>query len=414
MPRIKIALLGFGTVGNGVYQTIQTYQQRLQSLLGKEVEIAGVLIKDENKDRNIGKSTIVSSDIDQILAIPGLEVVIEAIVGVEPGYTYLSKAIENGLHVITANKQLLAHHGTELRKKALEYNVQLEYEATVAGGVPVVGTLRHLLQVNRVVKVDAILNGTSNFILSDIRENHSSFTDSLRDAQREGYAEADPSNDIDGWDAFYKLMIVNDLLLNQQPTWDQVVHSGIRDIELADIMLAESAGFRIKHVASFENNDGDVKAAVEPIVVTQDHPLYTVEGVENAIVLTGDLVGELKLQGPGAGALPTASALVEDFISIYHKNDLVQRSEQVNFVPATGSTEQQDWLIIGAANSNSYDFLTIHDKWSLATTGDNVEGYHVSGKESAIRRLLKEVPELKGFRIEGYQKNSTKLQTTTV
>lgn len=397
MNSIKVALLGFGTVGEGVYEIVEKEQERLSTLLGKKVEVAGVLIQDVKKERNIHQDIIITSDIDEILNITGLNVVIEAIVGVEPGYTYLSKAMEKGLHVITANKELLAYKGSELRELAQKNGVRLEYEAAVAGGIPIISTIKHLLRVNTVFKVEGILNGTSNYILSDIRQNHTSFSHSLQAAQKKGYAEADPTNDIDGWDAFYKLMVVSDLLFGKQPKWDQVIRKGIREIDYKHILVAESAGFRIKHVASLVNNNGRVKASVEPVLIPSSHALYEVEGVDNAVNLAGNLVGDLKLQGPGAGAMPTASAIIEDLVNIYCVNDQNQVNNTVSFTSVNDKV-QQEWLVIGEINHDKN--LVAYDKWDVIHSDERLNCLRVGGLETDIRSFLDQHPGIVGIKID--------------
>ncbi|MDL4839298.1 homoserine dehydrogenase [Aquibacillus rhizosphaerae] len=396
MGNIKVALLGFGTVGEGVYQVIQTHQQRLESLLGKKVEVVGILVQDDSKQRAIDKGILLSSDIDQIINIPELEVVVEAIVGVEPGYSYVTKILKKGIHVITANKELLAHKGAELRKIANEYNARLEYEAAVAGGIPVISTLKHLLRLNSVVKIEAILNGTSNYILTDIREKQSSFHEALLLAQQNGYAEADPSNDIDGWDAFYKLMIISDLLFGSQPDWKDIPHKGIRHVEAAHIEAAKSIGYRIKHVATLENINGLIYASIEPILVSKEHALYSVEGVNNSIIITGDVVGELSLQGPGAGSFPTASAIIEDLVNIYKLNDEKLVTDDVSFA-SKNINQQQEWLMIGPLEPMTN--IEIVSEWLVPIGLQSIQCSQVRGSYQEVKEIVDRSQDITGFRI---------------
>ena len=188
MSVLKVAILGFGTVGEGVYQTIESHQEELTAIIGSKVEVAAVLVRNKQKDRKISENILVTDDFDEIIQLPSLDVVIEAIVGNEPSFTYLKKAIQRGCHIITANKQMFAHYGKELMNLADEYHVSVGFEATVAGGVPIIQTLRHLLKVNRVQSVQGILNGTSNFILTEMREKQQSFAGALKLAQQKGFA----------------------------------------------------------------------------------------------------------------------------------------------------------------------------------------------------------------------------------
>ncbi|RPF53421.1 homoserine dehydrogenase [Aquisalibacillus elongatus] len=314
MDSVKVAILGFGTVGSGIYEIISEQQERLEKVLGRPVEVAAVLVKDCSKERTIPSDVLVTDDFDDILRLSDLDAVFEAIVGVEPGYTYLSKAIDAGLHVVTANKELFAYRGLELKQRAEERGVNVRFEATVAGGVPIIGALCNLLRMNQIVKIEAILNGTSNYILTKMREEQVSFDQALSEAQRLGYAEADPTNDIEGFDALFKVVILAELLSGQKVDWDEVYRKGISHITAYD--LAQANG-RIKHIGRLVIDGDGIHADVRPISLTESHKLYPIEGVDNAIVVTGDLVGELVFQGPGAGKLPTASVMVEDFVDLF-------------------------------------------------------------------------------------------------
>lgn len=195
----KIAILGFGTVGQGVYEGIKANEKKLEQLIGEPIQICAVLVKDITKKRAIEPEVLVTSDIEDIIKIPDLEIVFEAIVGAEPCFTYLKRLIEKGCHVITANKVMFAHHGIELVNLAQEKGVTIRYEATVAGGVPIISTLCSILKTNRILQLEGILNGTSNFILTEMRKHGHTFKEALNLAQKLGYAEEDPSNDVDGY-----------------------------------------------------------------------------------------------------------------------------------------------------------------------------------------------------------------------
>lgn len=317
MSAINVALLGFGTVGQGVYEAIDTHQERLKEVLGKEVKIRAILIKDPSKQREIDPAIRVTTDYKDILDIPDLHVLFEAIVGEEPTYTYVTQAIEKGIHVITANKAMFAKYGPELLKKASNHGVSLGFEATTAGGVPVIGTIRQLLRVNEIRSIQGILNGTSNFILSQMRKKGLSFETALKQAQEKGYAESDPTSDIEGYDAFYKLLILSQTAFGRQPDWKDIRRKGITHLTAGWLQAAESFRLRFKHVGSLERDGFNrINGGVEPILVHDTHPFYEVEDVENAISLKGSLVGRITLLGPGAGKFPTGSAMVEDFLSL--------------------------------------------------------------------------------------------------
>ncbi|MEH7123040.1 MULTISPECIES: homoserine dehydrogenase [unclassified Bacillus (in: firmicutes)] len=316
MSAIHIALLGYGTVGKGVYQTVQSHQKKLQALFGKEVKIVGILVKNVYKHKKPDEDVLLTDDFEKIITLEQLDVVIDAIVGKDPCFSYLQQAIKRGCHVITANKEMFAHHGGQLKQLASENGVSLGFEATVAGGIPVIQTLKHLLNVNNIEKVQGILNGTSNFILTKMREENLPFVSALKLAQEKGYAEADPTNDVDGYDAFYKAVILSELAFGEAPNWDESIREGIRGITPEQIEIFSSLGFRFKHVASIERTASGILCTVKPVLVNEQHPFYHVEGVQNAVSIDGDIVGNISLQGPGAGMLPTASAIIEDLAHI--------------------------------------------------------------------------------------------------
>jgi homoserine dehydrogenase len=323
MKPISVVLLGLGTVGQGVYESLFSHQQKLQEVLGAPVEIAGILVKNKAKQRDVSRSILVTTDIDELLALPQIDVVFEAIVGIEPAYTYIRKFLTKGCHIITANKELLAHKGSELTKYAQEQRRYLTFEAAVAGGIPLLRTLIQLLQVNGIVKIEASLNGTSNYILSKMRKEQAKFQDVLVEAQALGYAEADPSNDILGTDSFYKLMVLSDLIYHQQPKWNDVEKTGITNVTVPHIQLGEKLGLRLKLLASLTSSHDGIHAEVKPVFVSSDHSLYHVEGVDNGIAIHTDLVGTIHLQGPGAGAKATASAMIEDLVYIRQIKDTI-------------------------------------------------------------------------------------------
>lgn len=321
MKPIQVALIGLGTVGCGVYQTLHIHKQRLENLLGAPIELATVIIENPEKHQKIAAKAPISSDISDVLYNPEIDVVFEAINGKEPAFTYLKQCIQAGKHVVTANKEMFAAHGKELKDLAEINDVQIGYDATTAGGIPIIQTVQQLFQANQIQQVQAILNGTSNYILTEMRDNKLPFSTALEQAQKQGYAEADPTNDIEGFDAFYKLMILSELIFGMQPDSENMKHSGIAGVTGEAIEEAQQNGSRIKHIASIKyDKSGNLIASVEPIAVAKEHPLYAVEGVNNAIHLKADIVGDITLTGPGAGAFPTASAMIEDFCTILSKH----------------------------------------------------------------------------------------------
>lgn len=316
MTVIRVAILGFGTVGEGVYRTIHSHADELKTALGKKVEVAAVLVKNKQLERNITEDILITDNMEEILQLPKLDVVVEAIVGREPAFTFLKKAIEKGIHIVTANKEMLAHHGRELQKLAEENSVSIGFEATVAGGIPIIQTIRQLLKINRVQKVQGILNGTSNFILTEMREKQQSFEEALLLAKEKGFAEADPTNDVEGFDAFYKTMILSRIAFGAEPNWKDVEVEGITSITSNLMEASVKDGLRYKHIAQISKEGSEIKAVIKPVLVNQSHPFYYVEGVQNAVNVSTDIVGDITLQGPGAGMFPTASAVIEDLVYI--------------------------------------------------------------------------------------------------
>lgn len=331
METVKVVLLGFGTVGSGVYDSIlHTHQEKLEKVIGKKVEIVGILVKTE-KERQIPKNIIVTTKIDEILALPKIDYVFEAIVGIEPAYSYIQLFLDRGCHVISANKELLANRGEELSEYALNKGKFLTFEAAVAGGIPLLRTIIQLLQVNGILVLEGILNGTSNYILSKMRNEKLSFGECLQEAQQLGYAEANPESDISGRDAFYKQMILSSLIYHEQPDWEKVERIGIEQVALEDLALGEGHGLRLKLLASLKREDEGIKATVKPTFVSSEHPLYNVEGVDNGIVIKTDLVGTLMLQGPGAGSKATASAMIEDLVQIEQQKQPLQKVHRYSY-----------------------------------------------------------------------------------
>ncbi|WP_099159309.1 homoserine dehydrogenase [Virgibacillus ndiopensis] len=329
MKKLSVAILGFGTVGQGVRDVIYHHQERLKNIVGVPVEISTILIKNPEIHQNNSDHIRFTTDFKTILSDPTIDIVFEAIVGKEPAFSYLKQCIEANKHVITANKEMFQEHGQKLKKLAAEYNVGIGFDATTAGGIPIIQTIQQLLHVNKITKVQAILNGTSNYVLTKMREKGSTFDDALQKAQSLGYAEADPTNDIEGYDAFYKLKILSELLFDEQPVWENVKRIGISRVSKQTIEKEAASGKRIKHIAEIALFDGTIAASIEPRAIPTNHPLYAIEGVNNAIYMETDILGNLTLTGPGAGAYPTASAMVEDLCHIMKQPYEIRNKDSV-------------------------------------------------------------------------------------
>lgn len=340
---INIALLGFGTVGKGVYEIIQQHQERLQFFLKQPVKVVAVLVHNPSKHRSIENEVLLTDRFEEILQLPELDIVIDAIVG-KASYPYLKQSIERGCHVVTANKEMFASFGSELLLLADEYDTSIGFEAAVAGGIPIIQTIRKLLNINKVTKVEGIINGTSNFILTFMREKGESFAGTLKMAQEKGYAEADPTNDIEGFDAYYKALILSQVVFGRTPQEEHVVRKGITFITEKEIKAAESLGLKFKHIAKLENCSNGIQCRVRPVLVSSDHPFYGVEGVQNAVSIDADIVGNISLTGPGAGKFPTASAIIEDLLHLYQEE--IPFYHDSDTVCAEVEQRMGKWLII--------------------------------------------------------------------
>jgi homoserine dehydrogenase len=302
-------------------------KEEIKRKTGREIDIVSILVRDTSKERLATPGIEITDDIQEILLNPDIDFIFEAIVGEEPAYTYLSDAIEKGFHIITANKTMFAKHGPALLKHAKFRGVHFGYEATTAGGVPIIRTVANLLPTDRVRRIRGILNGTSNFILTRMREEGIPFKAALHEAQALGYAEADPTDDISGNDAFRKLMILSALAFDNQPNWQDVPVVGINKVSTQDVADASKGKLRYRHIADISIDEKSVlHASVGPVLIGSNHPLYNVDGVDNAIIVETDYLGELTLIGPGAGMFPTASAMVGDFLQMTGKRKKVLMS----------------------------------------------------------------------------------------
>jgi homoserine dehydrogenase len=283
---------------------------------GQPMEIVRIGVRDLNKPRDIDP-TLFTSDLMAIANDPDIDVVVELIGGTNPAFEVVETALRNGKHVVTANKEMMAKHGSHLVHLAKEKRLDMHYEAAVGGGIPLVQPLKHQLAGNDVLRLMGILNGTTNYILTSMQEDNAEFADALREAQEKGYAEADPTADVDGFDPAYKIAILASIAFGKQVPVDQIYREGIRKVGKLDMHYAEVLGYRIKLLAIAEPTGPDrVRVRVHPTLLPKGHPLAAVNGVYNALYLQGDFVGDVMFSGRGAGSDPTASAVVGDLVDI--------------------------------------------------------------------------------------------------
>ena len=315
---LKVAIAGLGTVGTGTVQMLQTHADVIRARCGRIIDITAVSARDPSKDRGVDLSTYTWFDDPVVMAAEADADVVVELIGGSSGVALdtTTTAFKAGRHVVTANKALIAESGYALAGEAENAGVALTYEAAVAGGIPIIKALREGLAGNKVSRVLGILNGTCNYILSTMEESGRDFDDVLKDAQELGYAEADPSFDIDGVDAAHKLSILTSLAFGTQIQFDAVHIEGIRDITPLDFTYARELGYRIKLLGLAGETDGGVYQRVHPCLIHQDGPLAAVDGSFNAVIAEADFVGRSVYEGRGAGAGPTASAVVADLIDI--------------------------------------------------------------------------------------------------
>jgi homoserine dehydrogenase len=314
---LNVGLIGLGTVGSQVAGRLMTAQAQLSRRAGVELCLKRVLVRDLKKRRGVEiEPDLLTLDPADVLEDPAIDVLVEVAGGDEPMRTYLERAIAAGKHVITANKVVMAKHGPELLDAAVGKNVDLYFEAAVGGGIPLISTFRTDLQANRIERVSAVINGTTNYVLGRMAAAGLSLSQAVSEAQAAGYAEADPTDDVGGYDATYKLAILASIAYEIKVRPDEIFREGIEGVEPVDFRYARELGYAIKLIAHTQRHPGRVEARVHPAMVPLDHPLARVEGAENAVFVEGDLVGQVLLVGQGAGGRPTASAVVGDLIDL--------------------------------------------------------------------------------------------------
>lgn len=314
--KIRVAILGSGTVGTGVYKIIQNQKDEFPHKIGSELEVAKILVRNINKQREGIPSEILTDKWSDIINDDDISIVIEVMGGIEPAKTYISEALAKGKNVVTANKDLMAEHGHELLETAAEHNCDLLFEAAVAGGIPIIRPLKQCLAANKITEIMGIINGTTNFILTKMTEEGMEFEDALKLATELGYAEADPTADIEGLDAGRKIAILASIAFNSRVSFSDVYTEGISKITAKDIKYAKELGCVIKLIATAKNTETGIEVRVTPMFIPVSHPLASVNDSFNAVFVHGDALGDAMFYGRGAGELPTASAVMGDVIDV--------------------------------------------------------------------------------------------------
>lgn len=350
---INVAVLGYGVVGSGVVEIIKKNCESISQKAGQEIRVKKILdIRDF--DDTCPDKALITKNPEEIFGDDSINIVVETIGGAKIAYEYTKRALECGKHVVTSNKELVATYGPELLKIAKNNNINYLFEASVGGGIPIIRPLNRCLAANEIYSIVGILNGTTNYILTQMKKDGKDFDVALKEAQKNGYAEANPTADIEGHDSCRKIAILSSIAYNEFVDYKNIYTEGISKITLTDIKYAESLNASIKLVAMSEKVGDKIVARVSPAIVDKDNPLYNVEDVFNAIVVKGDAIGEAMFYGRGAGKLPTASAVVADIIEI---------------VKHWGSCGGYDWNV--AEGSNVIDIMETKAKYLVRIKTDN-------------------------------------------
>lgn len=317
MKPVKVGLLGLGTVGTGVVRIVEGHQEDLSSQVGSPILIERIAVKNTEKERSvIVDSSKLTDDPWDVIRDPEIDVIVEVMGGIEHTKAYILEALDRGKHIITANKDLMALHGAEIMAKAQEKQCDVFYEASVAGGIPIIRTLIEGFSSDRIMKIMGIVNGTTNYILTKMSQEGASYEDVLAEAQELGYAEADPTSDVEGLDAARKMAILGTLGFRMNVELEDVSVKGISQVSREDILYAKQLGYEMKLLGIADREDEQVSISVQPTMVRLGHPIAAVNGVFNAVYVYGEAVGETMFYGPGAGEMPTATSVVADLVAV--------------------------------------------------------------------------------------------------
>ena len=315
MKKAGVAILGLGVVGGGTLEILLEKKKQIADEYGVDLTVVAVLDKFKEKVLKYGlDESIVADSIDDICDNPDVDIVVECMGGLEPAKTFLTKALLAGKSIVTSNKEMFAKSWVDLEKAAAKTGAGLYYEATTGGGMPIIRVMTQAMQANSILEIKAIINGTTNYILSKMTQEGADYAEVLKDAQALGYAEANPVADVEGYDSSYKLSILSSLAFNKRLPVDLISREGITKITKTDIKIAGEMGFVIKLLAIAKRHGDKIEARVTPVFLAKDHPLANVNDSFNAVFLVGDNVGDIMLYGRGAGALPTGSAIVSDIV----------------------------------------------------------------------------------------------------
>ena len=385
MKKVKIALLGLGNVGRGVWMILNSNKEEIMKRSGYEVEVAKILVRDISKARGVEVPLgLLTTDFNDIINDDEIKIVVEVMGGIEPAREYMLAAMDKKKHIVTANKMLLATGGDELFEKADKEGLMFNYEASVAGGIPIINGINESLTANKVERLYGIVNGTTNYILTKMSFDALDFNDALKEAQEKGYAEADPTSDIEGFDSQYKLAILSSLAFGTKIKIEDVYREGITKIESVDIQYAKEFKKVIKLLAIVKDNEGRLELRVHPTMIPENHPLANVYDSFNAVLIKGNAVGDLMFYGRGAGDLPTGSAVVSDIVSILRNNIEIESLNPV----VKNNLWVKEISNISEIDSKYYMRLTVKDRPGVLGEISSVVGANNVSLRSVIQKGL--------------------------
>lgn len=381
MKPIKVGLLGLGTVGTGVVRIVEGHQEDLQRQTGSAIEIAKILVQDKSKHRNISvDADKLTENVWDVISDSEIDIVVEVMGGVAATKDHILTALGNGKHVVTANKDLMALHGAEILAKAAEHGCDVFYEASVAGGIPIIRALVEGFSSDRITKIMGIVNGTTNYILTKMSQEGAAYADVLKEAQALGYAEADPTSDVEGLDAARKMTILSTLGFHANVALSDVEAKGISQVSKEDIQYGKKLGYEVKLLGIAENHDGHISVSVQPTMVKNSHPLASVNGVFNAVYVTGEAVGETMFYGAGAGELPTATSVVADLVAVVRNLKLGINGQKMQ-APYKEKKLKTDEQIA----SKNFILLHVEDKAGVLAQITQIFAHHEVSLESVFQ-----------------------------
>ncbi len=403
---IGIALLGMGVVGGGVADVITRKSAHLTDMVGCPIELKGALVRDVSKPRAAELPPgVITTDVEDILSNPEVDVVVEVMGGQDPAFDYILKSISLGKHIVTANKEVMARHGPDILTLSRKKGVQTLFEAAVAGGTPIIAPLLRDLVANEVLTIHGIINGTTNYILTSMSQGGADFGETLAEAQRLGYAEADPTNDVEGIDAAYKLAILATLGFRARVKDTDVFHEGITRLRTRDFQYARELGYAIKLLGIATSDNGSVQVRVHPAFVREDAMIAKVDGVLNAVEIQTDLAGKLLFHGAGAGSMPTTSAVIADIVDI-------ARNLAGNIVPPPIGelSEHTQVQPIADLQTRYYIRMTATDRPGVLAQVGGVLGNRDISIASAIQKETDEVAQRAEIVLMTHRANESDMQ----